>query len=257
MTLLMRGDSRGESLPVRPDVLREVVQLVVLRQRDHEFERNRHRFGAAQGRASLDPSTVDAPFPGRQADRAAGLSVKQAVLLDVVEDRARGRPADRVVPGRTARLEHDPLSLWSKTGTLPENDEYKDGERKKACLAVNVAGYMLENVTEINHPPSCQAFIAGNGRMPTRVTARQARIQEPSQACRLLTPADVHHGWRSSEWRRARRCSPRRTPRIRNASPPAPPIRRRGPREGGANPPKTSRQREHAAPVSLATRRPG
>src|SRR2546427_3411172 len=194
MTLLMRGDSRGESLPVRPDVLREVVQLVVLRQRDHEFERNRHRFGAAQGRASLDTSPVDAPFPGRQADRAAGLSVKQAVPLDVVEDRARCRPADRVVPGRTARLEHDPLSLWRKTGTPPENDEYKDGERKKACWAVNVAGHMLENVSEINHPPSCQAFIAGNGWRPTRVTARQARIQEPSQACRLLTPADVHHG---------------------------------------------------------------
>src|SRR3989442_10056934 len=114
--------------------------------RSHEFERNRHRFGAAQGRASLDTSPVDAPFPGRQADRAAGLSVKQAVPLDVVKDRARCRPADRVVPGRTARLEHDPLSLWRKTGTPPENDEYKDGERKKACLAVNVAGHMLENV---------------------------------------------------------------------------------------------------------------
>src|SRR5438552_3955177 len=62
------------------------------------------------------------------------LSVKQAVPFDVVEDHARGRPADRVVPGRTARLEHDPLSLWSKTGTPAENDEYKDGERKKACL---------------------------------------------------------------------------------------------------------------------------
>src|SRR2546427_20117 len=113
----MRGDSRGEPLPVRPGVPREVVQLVVLRQRDHEVERNRHRFGAAQARASLDTSPVDAPFPGRQADRAAGLIVKQAVPFDVVEDRARGRPADRVEPGRTARLEHDPLSLWSKTGT--------------------------------------------------------------------------------------------------------------------------------------------
>src|SRR2546422_11609981 len=217
MTLLMRGDSRGESLPVRPDVLREVVQLVVLRQRAHEFERNRHRFGGPQGWASLDPSPVDAPFPGRQADRAASLSVKQAVLLDVVEDRARCRPADRVVPGRTARLEHDPLSLWRKTGTLPENDEYKDGERKKACLAVNVAGYMLENVTEINHPPSCQAFIAGNGRMPTRVTARQARIQEPSQACRLLTPTDVYHGL--AEQRVAARA---RVPAAADAAPPAP-----------------------------------
>src|SRR2546428_5679371 len=114
-------------------------------------------------------------------------------------------------------------------------------------MAVNVYEHMLENVTEINHPPSCQAFIAGNGWMPTRVTARQARIQEPSQACRLLTPADVHHGL--AEQRVAARATvpaaayaahPERFP----AGLPHPPA---GPLEGRVEPPHTRATEENRA----------
>src|SRR2546422_4652118 len=75
--------------------------------------------------------------------------------------------------------------------------------------------------------------------MPTRVTARQARTQEPSQACRLLPPADVHHGL--AEQRVAARATvlaaayaahPERFP----AGLPHPPA---GPPEGWVKPPQT------------------
>jgi len=59
---------------------------------------------------------VHVPVRRRQADRAVGPTVKQAVPIDVVEDGERRRPADRVVPGRAARLERDPLSLWTGSG---------------------------------------------------------------------------------------------------------------------------------------------
>src|SRR2546428_10385375 len=115
-------------------------------------------------------------------------------------------------------------------------------------MAVNVYEHMLENVTEINHPPSCQAFIAGNGWMPTRVTARQARIQEPSQACRLLTPTDVHHGL--AEQRVAARATV--LPAAYAAHPerflarlPHPPAR---PLEGRVQPPTTPSPQSTPAP---------
>src|SRR2546425_4689962 len=116
---------------------------------------------------------------------------------------------------------------------------------------------MLENVSEIIHPPSCQAFIAGNGWRPTRVTARQARIQEPAQACRLLPPADVHHGL--AEQRVAARATvlaaayaahPERFP----AGLPHPPA---GPLEVGVHPPKTRATEETRPADVLDHERPG
>src|SRR2546422_7029573 len=92
--------------------------------------------------------------------------------------------------------------------------------------------------------------------MPTRVTARQARTQEPSQACRLLTPADVHHGL--AEQRVAARATvlpaayaahPERFP----AGLPHPPA---GPPEVGLNPPQTRATEENRAAGVLDHGRP-
>ena len=93
--------------------------------------------------------------------------------------------------------------------------------------------------------------------MPTRVTARQARIQEPSQAYRLLTPADVHHGL--AEQRVAARATVLAAayaahPERFLAGLPHPPA---GPLEVWINPPKTRATEETRGADVLDHERPG
>src|SRR5439155_6347540 len=87
----------------------------------------------AEDGASVDAFRGHRPFRGRQAVHALATLLKEAVPVDMVEDRGRCHPADRVVPGRNARLEHDPLLRWSRqrAGTAPESEEQKNRDQAK------------------------------------------------------------------------------------------------------------------------------
>src|SRR5215831_2288649 len=130
MALLVRGDTRGKSLPVGFDIRREIVRPLVLRQGDHDVERDRHPRLVAQARASPAALPIHLPIHRGLPERGAPHAVEQAVLVYVIEDRGRGQPADRIVAGHVARFEHDPFDLWREGAarTSLENAAYEDGE---------------------------------------------------------------------------------------------------------------------------------
>src|SRR5215471_5385308 len=90
VALLVRGNARGESLPVGLDIEGKIAQPLVLRQGDHDGERDRHRALLAQARANLGALPVHVPARRGLAERAASHVVEQAILVYVIEDRGRG-----------------------------------------------------------------------------------------------------------------------------------------------------------------------